>query len=310
MKKLLDWKIVGIFTVIVSLLIVFSFAKSVQVYLNGQQMTGEHQPFFYKDDVYVSLEPILKEMEVDYEWKDSWKWHIAIEKNGKTYEYQINKSIVLVDGEEVPISIKTVGKSKTKVPSGLKPKKKNNAFFVPVETISQVLGFEVQIESKKGKTIVNIGEKSNIDTHTKTPPTPPKEFDSLKMNTNLIDYYDFIGKKEAGGGLLYNPYTRFDTSVYAILVDYVTVPDGYEFIVTVKGWKNDYIKEYDGVPERVKYILQHVYPTKYNEIYQIIEDLYKGKGYDKYADKVLRYDDRELILQTTSGNLKIFVGKK
>ena len=277
--------------------------------INGKEIKGEdYQPYAYKDTVYVPLDVVLKEMSVKYSWTD--KLHLGLKAtiDGKEHTFNATKSTVSVNGENKPISV--IDKNGTKTPSGLKPRGINYVLFVPKETLTQVLGYDVVLKKSGLKVTIDVKKGSGKETSEVAKiPTPPKKYERNTFINNMVDHYEFTQYSDTA--IMYNPYKPGNETYYGILVAFDEEGGKYEAGIYLKAWNyDDVIKEQQAVPKRVKYILQHFYPDSYETIYKLIDDAYNGKMKTAYFNRTLKYDGRTLHMNSKSGRLMIFVGYK
>ena len=309
MRKILDWKLFIVLVGAICMLISISYATTYKLTINGKEIKeAKYQPYVEKDTVYVPLEVILKETGVEYkESEKGMSLGLTAKKDGKEYQFSILKSTVLVDGENKPVSV--IDSKGTKVPSGLKPRGKNRVLFVPKETLTQVLGYDVVVKKSGLKVTIDVKKGSGKETSEVAKiPTPPKQYDRNTFINNMVDHYEFTQYSDTA--IMYNPYKPGNQTVYGLLVSF-DEEKKYEAGIYIKAWNyDDVINEKNAVPKRVKYMLQHFYPTSYETIYKLIDDAYNGKMKKAYFDRTIKYDGRTLHMNTKSGRLMIFIGYK
>lgn len=115
-------------------------------YVNGKDVTSQGEPTERGGVLYVPVESVVKGMGDSFTWvKKPYTANVKT-ASGKKIMITVGKSVVIVDGKNVPVS--TLQLKGTTVPMQAKPIVVNNMIYVPYDFFKTVMGYPVEIKKQ------------------------------------------------------------------------------------------------------------------------------------------------------------------
>ncbi|MFP3391789.1 hypothetical protein [Brevibacillus sp. SIMBA_040] len=129
--------------------------------------------------------------------------------------------------------------------------------------------------------------------------------DKQKNMQILADELEFVN---LGAGAAYSPYGK-GPGTTSILVS-ADATENYDTLITISVWKgSNYLPLDNKIPYIMKELFRFYFPNEGSKLWQIADDAFNNKNVDKYLNKTLTYDDRQVKMMNVQGNLVIVVGK-
>ncbi|NOU53748.1 copper amine oxidase N-terminal domain-containing protein [Brevibacillus borstelensis] len=300
-------------------------------YVNGKDVTSQGEPTERGGVLYVPVESVVKGMSDSFTWAKKPYTANVKTASGKKIMITVGKSVVIVDGKDVPVS--TLQLKGTTVPMQAKPIVVNNMIYVPYDFFKTVMGYPVEIKKQGNKTLVLVGDKGQVQegagTQTPTPsPKPqspisedprypfPKDWTPNQITSkwtsdkqkNMEILEKELGFKNLGAGASYSPYGK---NIYTAVIGLsANDRDQYDTMITFKLWMGS---EYTPLDHKVPYIARELFnfylPKEGNKLWQIVDDAYNGKkGVGQYFDKILTFENRQVKLMAVKESLVIIIG--
>lgn len=286
-NKMINWKVISVITLIMTIAIYMTFASGSTLYVNGKKSSLE--PFERNGMTYVPLETIVKGMGDKYEYIHPYRTAFIEKANGEAISLTNGKSVAIVEYKFVPLSPKEV--NNVEVPSGHKAMLINDTIYVPIDFIKNVMKYNVKIDGKN----VYVGKLPNQ----KNDGNSKESNDSKNKNDSKPNSNESKDKRVATVDMLatkWNYAKISDTSASLNVYNPGTLGGGYEVLfalndsnnmnITIKAWpqhSNDITKD---IPPSVKDGLNTLLGNDGNKVYNIVSNLAKtGKHNGKSTVK-------------------------
>ncbi|MBE5393698.1 copper amine oxidase N-terminal domain-containing protein [Brevibacillus agri] len=297
-------------------------------YVNGKDVTSQGEPTERAGVLYVPVESVVKGMGDSFTWAK--KPYTANVKtgSGKKIMITVGKSVVIVDGKNVPVS--TLQLKGTTVPMQAKPIVVNNMIYVPYDFFKTVMGYPVEFKKQGNKTLVIVGDKGIVQEGTGTTPsnpttpspavkddprypfpkgwTPPqiKSAVTPDKQKNMEILANELGFTNLGAGADF----RADGTLATTAIGVSANDRPYETMITIKYWTGS---EYTPWGFKVPYIARELFKfylsQNGDQLWKIIDDGYNGKDVSKYIGNKFTLDNREIKILETSNAVVIVLGK-
>lgn len=320
----------------------FSDSQNV-LYVNGKKI--ETAPYLSKGQVYVPLSPIVEGMGDDI-MVDSAETTAAVLQGKKEIVFTLNSVNVLVNGKNEYLHVKET--KWATAPTGFDVKKQGKHLYIPVETLSQILGYEVSSKKDGSRYIVQVGKQGDIPTdgnsnngqkpnvdenpfvpeHWKTSPTglyqetmsqyplpdgiKPFKQKTKEFGNSAPDNFKILGD-ELGFTDINNSGAAF-VPYGANATFYMSYEkDGYYYLV-IEAWKSSSSETniVNLTPYSVKSTFQLFFGEK--EGTKFFDTFEKGMNGDKailkYVDKINTINDRQLKITDLKSSIVIRIGEK
>ncbi|MBP1308721.1 hypothetical protein JOD82_001741 [Paenibacillus sp. 1182] len=325
-KVMFDWRTLTIAFIVAILVVLSTFAgNTTSLYVKGKDITKNGEPTYRGGVLYLPVETIVKGMGDTFIWAK--KPYIAnvTTNDGRKIGITVSQSTVNVDGKTVPVSIMEI--KGTKVPQQAKPVTINNRLYVPYDFFKNVLKYPIETKKNGTKEIIYVGNTNvatpSTPTAEQTPTssvkedprypfpkgwTPPQlqskwSADKQKNMEILANELEF---KNLGAGASYSPYGFGASAILMSAQNY----EEYDTRIQFDVWKGSkYTVEDYKIPYIARELFKLYFPTKYNDIWTIVDNAYNDKNVDKYLNKMLQYDNRQIKFMIVKESLVIIVGK-
>lgn len=269
-------------------------AQYESVYVNGNIVSPG--PYESNGVTYVPLKTIVEGMGDKYEWNEASLSATVTTSSGKKVQFINNWSVMVVNGEYIPVATKDVIADSAKV----KPTLKNDTFFAPLSVISGTLGYPVDTSDK---TNIYVGTKPQTTQSTPAPEQPTQQITQSEQLSNDITSSDHIQKlvdygfNSNGGNAFYNSQVSY-MRIGADIV--IGVSKGESVTITLANWEGK-------TPEFAKYAFNLYLETQGNTLYSMV-DSFAQSGADSY-DKSLTLDGHKVYLKywDNTGNFVITI---
>ncbi len=305
MKKSRSISIILVIILITTILTTIAMAdvptNTIQVYVNSKQITfPDAQPFIDNNNrCQVPIRFIAESLGYKVEWNQE-KRQATITGNETTIVLTLISNKALVNGQTVTFDTYVV--------------LKDGRTFVPLRFVSENLGAKVEynyvnkvhridITTANGGTA---GSTTSIGTITGFTPlekgkTPEGVVANIKSLATAVHKDSVFIKIENNdlSILAFNPQSKIDNIGDAWLSVVSTTAHDYEVLITALVWPIPEYKDNEYVVAVAKYtkeILKQYFPTKYEEVYKLMDSCFND---GRQIDKVYKFDNREVICRTT-----------
>lgn len=294
-------------------------------YVNGKDVTSQGEPTERGGVLYVPVESVVKGMGDSFTWvKKPYTANVKT-ASGKKIMITVGKSVVIVDGKNVPVS--TLQLKGTTVPMQAKPIVVNNMIYVPYDFFKTVMGYPVEIKKQGNKTLVLVGKGEIVTTPTPTPTQPgtavkqdpryplpngttipqiTSKWTSDKQK-NMEILVNELGFTNLGAGADYRADGTLATTAIGVSAN---DKDQYETLITFKYWTGS---KYTPWGYKVPYIARELFKfylsQNGDQLWKIMDDGYNGKDVSKYIGKKFTLGNREIKIMEPPNPVAIIIGK-
>ncbi|CAM5779304.1 stalk domain-containing protein [Brevibacillus borstelensis] len=284
-------------------------------YVNGKDVTKQGEPAYRGGVLYLPIEVIANEMGDKFTYNNKPYTGVVTKKDGTKIHLSVTKSVAIVDGKSIPVSIKKL--QNTNVPVQAKPIVVNDKMYVPSDFISDFLKYPFETSKNGSKESIFVGKKPSgtVVTPTPTPSQPnnggakldlpyqppagwvPSQIKTVatedaKKNWQILD-------AELGftNGSLYNPYGKDAyEGVGAIIIGGSDLDKNILTRITFNYWKGG--KAGDDA-NRVPYVSRELFKFYLGQedglkLFKIMDDGYNGKDISQYIGKVFTLGGRQI----------------
>ncbi|MFI8715164.1 stalk domain-containing protein [Brevibacillus brevis] len=261
----------------------------------------------------VQLAPIIKAMGDYVRYDVDTKTAIITQKDHTVVKITVGRSVAKVNNKDVLFSTKRVGN--VIVPSSSKAIIVDGKLYVPVDALKNVFGYSIQEKEMDLEKIVlvqkSIVENGKLDPYPFPagwiPPKVTAKWSSDKQ-ANMKVLEKELEFANLGAGAAYSPYGRGPGTTSILLSASAT--ENYDTLITISVWKgSNYLPLDNKIPYIAKELFRFYFPKEGSKLWQITDDAFNNKNIDKYLNKTLTYDDRQVKMMNVQGNLVIVVGK-
>ncbi|MFF2531520.1 stalk domain-containing protein [Brevibacillus sp. NPDC058079] len=312
-----NWRTFAIAIIVGILIVISTFAgNTTSLTVNGKDVTNQGEPTYRAGVLYLPLESVVKGMGDSFTWVTMPRVANVKTKNGKEVTVTIAKSVIMVDGKSVPIS--SLELQGTKVPVQAKPVVVNDMLYVPYDFFKTVLGYPVEVKKNGSKEDITVGQGTPILTPVPlidpryplpsgwTPPQLKSTWTSDKQK-NMQILADELEFKNLGAGASYSPY---GDNAYTAAIRLSANDRPYDTSITIDYWKGDANTPLaHKVPYVAKELFRLYFPKEGSNVWKIADDAFNGKNVDKYLNKMLAYENRQVKMMNVQSSLVIIVGK-
>jgi hypothetical protein len=311
-KKWLNWRLVALMTTVLSVVIYFTNAGTMNFFVNGKQVANNQgQPFVQSGVTYVPLQPAIQGMGGSYSYNSRTKTATFKARGSKSAMTITNGATVAKSGKlGIPLRSKVV--NKRKVNDNRKAQIYRNIFYVPVDFLQTTFGYPVTIKKSGNTTTVYVGAVPRPKPAPKPAPKPtpkpapkpapkptpkpaPKPAPKPITKSSIVSF----DRNAVMNKLTSNGFFRMNT-YYATLNPFNPGGSGYtavslglsdesNMVLEILAWTDPDMPEMNIIPGKVKLALQTMIPSGSDQIYNIVSQT-AVSGRHSELNKVFTYD--------------------
>lgn len=288
--------------------------NNIQITFNGKLIEfkeGMGYPLIDSQNrTQIPVRVVSETMGFKVDW-DNTKKQVTVTGNGTTVVLKVNSNKAVVNGKTIEFDTEAF----LKMPEG--------RVYVPLRFVSESLGAKVDWKLvNRVNTIAITSISTTATTTTVGAITGFVQLDQKKVtgeqvvsNINTLTTAvpaNTVNVKVEGGGLAilsYNPKSNPNNTAISMLDVISSISNDYEVMINPITWPVDDLKNNEyciNVANYTKEILKKYFPTKYEEVYKIMDNAFTGK--ENVMKTVYKFDNRELIVKVNGMSISYFGG--
>ncbi|WP_339298070.1 S-layer homology domain-containing protein [Paenibacillus sp. FSL R5-0623] len=297
------------------------------------------EPFYLAENIYIPVEPIVRGMGDKFMWINQPENGVIEKKDGSKISIYENKGAALLNNKSVPISKKFIADGANYKP--YTPMVVNNKLFVPIDFLTEVLGYPIQTDVREAMPVVHAGElnkeSQSVGDYEATPIPKPKPLPNWKPDLRFLPPADWIPPQivsvatndhrrnseildaELGftDGRSFNPYGKNAYSNYPLSVIYLGDNSKYMYDIQFTSWYGS--KTEANNSNKIPYVSRELFkmflPHEHMKLFKIMSDGFDGRDVSQYINKPFKLEGREIKITEGSGYngvtwVTVSIGKK